>query len=209
VDSCAEILSIGHSIMPYDQFASHLLDSGVTAVADVRSSPFSRRAPQFSRDSLRPTLKSSGIAYVFMGEQLGGRPKEGHFFRNRIADYEKMATSSDFLRGLDRLIDGTKKHRIALVCSEHNPLDCHRCLLVGRALTERNLTMRHILSDGSIINQSEVERRLLQLAAGDTKNADDLFLSQEEQLVDAYRKQARKVAFQQPQDQNAECELLG
>jgi hypothetical protein len=144
-----------------------------------------------------------------MGEQLGGRPKEGHFFRNRIADYEKMATSSDFLRGLDRLIDGTKKHRIALVCSEHNPLDCHRCLLVGRALTERNLTMRHILSDGSIINQSEVERRLLQLAAGDTKNADDLFLSQEEQLVDAYRKQARKVAFQQPQDQNAECELLG
>lgn len=195
--------------MPYDRFASHLLDAGVTAVADVRSSPFSRRAPQFSRDNLRPTLKSSGIAYVFMGEQLGGRPKEGYFFHNRIADYEKMATSSDFLRGLDRLIDGTKKHRIALVCSEHNPLDCHRCLLVGRALTERNLTMRHILSNGSTINQSEVERRLLQLAAGDTKNANDLFLSQEEQLVDAYRKQARKVAFQQPQDQNVDYELLG
>src|SRR5437868_5239845 len=97
-----EIFSIGHSSMSYEEFVRSLRNASVTAVADVRSMPFSRRNPQFNRDTLRDELRIDGIAYVFLGEELGGRPKEREYFCEGVADYEKMAKSSDFERGLRR-----------------------------------------------------------------------------------------------------------
>src|SRR5688500_18502351 len=112
---------------------------GVTAVADVRTAPFSRHYPHFNKEQLREELRLDRIAYVFLGRQLGGRPSNRTFYSDSIVDYEKMATAEPFKKGLDRVIEGAKQYRIALVCSEHNPLDCHRCLLVGRGLSERGV----------------------------------------------------------------------
>jgi uncharacterized protein (DUF488 family) len=190
-----EILTIGHSSMSYEQFVRSLRSASVTAVADVRSAPFSRRNPQFNRDALRDELRLDGIAYVFLGEELGGRPNGRQYFCEGVADYEKMAQSSDFERGLRRVIEGSKQYRIALMCSEHDPLECHRCLLVGRALHERGVTIKHILSDQTFLDQAEIERRLIQLSRqGDA----DLFQNYREQLATAYRKRANKVAFSEP-----------
>ncbi len=186
------MLSIGHSNHSYEFFLSLLRNAGVTAVADVRSSPHSRHFPHFNRPALQPELKADGIAYAFLGEELGGRPKDRAYFLNGTADYERMINAPPFLAGVDRVISGTRGYCIALMCSEHNPMDCHRCLLVGRALKKRDVNIRHILGSGLQLTQSQVEHHLLSAA----KNGnDDMFASHDERLATAYRLRSQKVAF--------------
>lgn len=186
------VLSIGHSTLDYEQFAARLNAAGVTAIADVRTSPFSRNFAHFNRDVLKDALARDGVAYVFLGKELGGRPKGDEYYTDGIADYEKMAKSDMFRKGLERVEQGARKYRIAMMCSERSPLDCHRCLLVGRALAERGVTVRHLLPDGETVAQPEIEEQLLAMAG---KHHDDMFASPAERLNDAYRERARKVAF--------------
>lgn len=191
-----EVLTIGHSAHSWERFISLLRCANVTAIADVRTSPYSRHYPHFNRDNLRDELRANGISYVFLGKELGGRPSERKFYCEGIADYERMAQTSEFSTGLDRVIEGAKKFRIALMCSERDPLDCHRCLLVGRALAQRGVRVRHVLDDGRIASHSEVEDKLLEISG---RNADDFFAPRSERLAAAYRERARKVAFAEPQ----------
>jgi uncharacterized protein (DUF488 family) len=190
-----EVLTVGHSTLPYERFLSLLRGARVTAIADVRSAPYSRQFPHFSRDELCERLRSDGVSYVFLGKELGGRPSEEKFYCEGVADYEKMAQAPEFNKGLDRVIEGAKKHRIALMCSERDPLDCHRCLLVGRALARRGVRVGHILSDGSVVRHEQIEDRLLELAG---RTDDDLFATRSDRLAAAYRERARKVAFAEP-----------
>jgi uncharacterized protein (DUF488 family) len=189
------VLTIGHSSHSWERFVELLRSAHVTAVGDVRTSPYSRLYPHFNRDDLREELRSDGISYVFLGKELGGRPSESGFYCEGVADYEKMAQTLEFSKGLDRVVEGAKKYRIAMLCSERDPLDCHRCLLVGRALTHRGVSVNHILGDGRIVSQSEVEDKLLENSG---RTADDLFARREEQLAMAYRERARRVAFAKP-----------
>jgi uncharacterized protein (DUF488 family) len=188
----ASVLTIGHSTLPYEQFAALLRGSGATAIADVRSAPYSRYSPQFNRETLRDALRADGLSYVFMGDDLGGRPAGRDCFSHGVADYEKMAQRPNFQSGLERVTKGAKLHRVALMCSEQDPLDCHRCLLLGRALAARRVGVAHILPTGKQTTQAEIEQTLL-VASG--RDADDLFASREERLATAYRERARKVAF--------------
>lgn len=186
------IFSIGHSTHTYERFLELLRNAGVTAVADVRTAPYSRRFPHFNSAALKQELKADRIAYSFLGKELGGRPSESEFYCEGVADYEKMATYDDFHKGLDRLLEGAKKYTIAIMCSEHDPLDCHRCLLVGRALKLRHVCVKHILSNGQLYTQTEIETRLVEMSGNE---ADDMFISKDEKLAAAYRQRARKVAF--------------
>jgi uncharacterized protein (DUF488 family) len=190
-----DIWTIGHSTHAFEQFLALLRGVGVTALADVRTAPYSRRSSHFNRDELTDRLQQASVGYVFLGAELGGRPRDRAFYREGVADYEQMATAPEFQRGLERVIAGSRKHRIALMCAEHDPLDCHRCLLVGRALAARGLRIRHILPDGETVSQPEIEDKLLQLAG---QGADDLFMPRDERLAKAYRDRARKIAFAEP-----------
>jgi len=189
-----EILTIGHSSQPYESFLEKLVAAGVTAVADVRSSPFSRQFPQFSRDTLRADLRADGIEYVYLGAELGGRPAAPDLYTAGVADYEKMAQTKNFTRGLDRVVQGAEKFKLALMCSEQDPLDCHRCLLVGRALAERGVAVRHILPDNATITQDEIEAELFKKSK---LTADDLFEPRESRLAAAYRQRAMRVAYEE------------
>lgn len=190
-----EVLTVGHSTHSWERFVALLLNSNVTAVADVRTYPYSRRYPQFNRDDLSEGLRLDRISYVFLGKELGGRPAERRLYCDGVADYEKMAQTTEFCKGIDRIVEGSRKHRIALMCSERDPLDCHRCLLVGRALAKRGIRVSHILGAGDVVSHAEIEDRLLKLSGGTT---DDLFVPRAEQLSAAYRDRARKVAFVEP-----------
>lgn len=190
-----EVFTIGHSTHSWERFVALLRGANVTAVADVRSSPYSRLHPQFNRGDLRQQLPSHGISYVFLGKELGGRPNERGFYCEGVADYEKMAQAGEFNKGLDRVIEGAKKYRVALMCSERDPLDCHRCLLVGRALAERGIRVNHILDNGNVVRHDDIEIKLLDLAG---RTVDDLFASRSDRLAVAYRQRARKVAFAEP-----------
>jgi uncharacterized protein (DUF488 family) len=191
-----EVLTIGHSTLPYERFVDLLRRRDVTAVADVRTSPFSRHSPQFNCETLKDELRSDGISYVFLGKELGGRPDDRELYQNGAVDYERMATTEVFRKGVERVIAGAKGHRIALMCSEQDPLDCHRCLLVGRALANRDVEVKHILPDGTIATQIQIEDRLLEITG---RNFEDLFASRDERLAAAYKDRARKVAFAEPQ----------
>lgn len=190
------IFSIGHSTNQVNRFIELLQSAHITAVADVRTSPFSRHCPHFNKAELQSELRQAGIAYVFLGKELGGRPQSKDFYTEGVADYGKMKNSASFVDGLSRLINGAKKHRIALMCSEGHPLDCHRCLLVGRELDRQKITVQHILPNGKIVNQKQIEEELLALA---NKAEDDLFATKDERLEKAYSERSRKVAFVEPE----------
>ena len=192
----AEVFTIGHSTHSWERFVALLRSANVTAVADVRTSPYSRHYPHFNRDDMRAELRSDGISYVFLGKELGGRPSERRFYCEGVADYEKMAEASEFRKGLHSVLEGAKKYRIALMCSERDPLDCHRCLLVARALAQSGVRVNHILDDGRKVCHAEIEGKLLEISG---RTADDLFAPREERLATAYRERARKVAFAEPQ----------
>ncbi len=194
-----EVLTVGHSNLPCEQFVRIIQEAGVTAVADVRSAPYSHHSPHFNRKAFRDSLRGSDISYVFLGHELGGRPRDSALFHQGTADYEKMVAAPPFIAGLDRIVEGCARFRIALMCSEHNPLDCHRCLLVGRALAGRQVAVTHIVSDGLQISQKQVESTLLALSGRD---GEDLFASYEERLAAAYRDRVRRVAFAEASDRN-------
>lgn len=192
-----EVFTIGHSTHSWERFVALLRQVQITAIGDVRSAPYSKYYPHFNRDTLKQELRLDGISYVFLGGELGGRPNDRKFFCDGVADYEKMAQTESFKNGLDRVAEGSKKYRIALLCSERDPLDCHRCLLVGRALAQRGMKVRNILDNGSILEQGVIEERLLDLAG---RSGDDLFAPRVERLAAAYRARARKVAFSEGPD---------
>jgi uncharacterized protein (DUF488 family) len=185
-----ELLTIGHSNLPADGFMALVKAAGITAIADVRSVPFSRRFPWFSGQKLAERLKGADIAYLPFGDALGGRPRDPALYCDGVADYGRMAATMQFRAGLDRLGDAMGRFRLCLMCAEREPLDCHRCLLVGRALAERGIALGHILIDGTIEPHAATEDRLMGRAGG----SDDLFGGRADRLAEAYRGRAGKVA---------------
>ena len=187
-----DLLTIGHSNIPADRFISLLRSEGVTAIADVRSIPASRHFPWFSKKNLTARLKQEGMVYLPFGDTLGGRPRNSALYRDGIADYEAMAKRPAFCSSLDRLCAAAAQHRVCLMCAERKPLDCHRCLLVARALAERGLSVGHILHDGSVAPHAAIEQRLLTDYGEDA----DLFgAGQSDRLAAAYGRRARAIAY--------------
>ncbi len=145
-----KLYSVGHSTQPLDAFVEVLCQHDVQVVADVRTSPFSRFNPQFNRRDLELGLRSAGIDYVFLGQELGGRPGGEEFYDpDDHVLYGRMAESPVFRTGLNRLIDGANQFRVAMMCSEDDPAECHRFLLITRVLQDQGIDVTHIRSDGS------------------------------------------------------------
>ncbi len=158
-----ELYTIGHSDHEVEAFIDLVGRYGVTTVADVRSTPYSRFNPGFNRETLARSLDRRAVSYVFLGGELGAR---GGDFPDAAgaARYALIAASERFARGLDRLravmIEGTT----ALMCAEREPLACHRTLLVSRALRSPGIAIRHILADGTFEEHGDAERRMIERA---------------------------------------------
>jgi uncharacterized protein (DUF488 family) len=156
-----ELLTIGHSNHTIARFIELLRGADVTAVADVRSVPASRRLPHFNRAALARALAEADIGYFHLGETLGGRPTDSSCYRDGHLDYDLVAATDWFASGLREVEGLAADHRLALMCAEREPLDCHRFLLVARHLDERGVGIGHILADGRIEPQAATEHRLL------------------------------------------------
>jgi len=187
-----QVFTIGHSNHTLEGFLRLLAQHGITAVADVRSVPMSRLHPQFNRDDFSEALKQAGIAYSFLGKELGGRPQDPSWYVNGQVQYRLVALTEPFRKGIERVLAGAQKYRVALMCAEREPLDCHRGLLVAPALEKAGASVLHILADGNIEAHRDTMNRLLE-RFGFTQ--DDLFRSREELVEEACARQQERVAY--------------
>ncbi|WP_419863718.1 DUF488 family protein [Candidatus Poriferisodalis sp.] len=161
VSSRAELWTIGHSNHEAGHFLGLLDQYGIEVVADVRSQPYAKYAEHFSQAPLKRLLADAGVAYVFLGRELGGRPSEPELYDDAgHVLYGEVARSKRFSEGLERLLHGAETHRVAMLCSEEDPTLCHRRLLITRALldTETPPTIEHIRGDGRLVSELELGR---------------------------------------------------
>ena len=186
------VFTIGHSTHSLEAFVALLKQNGVTALADVRSAPYSRFNPQFNKDALERSLKAEGIKYVFLGRELGARSDDRSCYESGRVQYARLARTDVFKHGIERLIRGAEEHRVALMCAEKEPLDCHRTLLVARALDEQGVGVAHILGDGRVEAHRDAMERLLDVTG---LPREDLFRSREELISQALARQEEKVAY--------------
>jgi uncharacterized protein (DUF488 family) len=129
----------------------------IDAVADVRTVPRSRYVPHFDAQPLSVALAARNIRYVPLGRQLGGRPDGDEFYDKKDhVRYDRLAECEVFRAGIERLLNGAKEYRIALLCSEEDPSRCHRHLLIGRVLHDRGVDLLHIRADGRIQPDTEL-----------------------------------------------------
>jgi uncharacterized protein (DUF488 family) len=187
------LFTIGHSNHTPQRFLDLLRTYQITAVADVRSSPYSRFSPHFSQSDLKTTLAREGITYVFLGKELGARSDNPSMLVNGRVSYARLAARPEFLEGLHRVRQGMKKYRLALMCAEKDPLDCHRMILVCRHLRSADVAIHHILADGLYETNEIAEQRLCKRLALQP----DLFTSEADIIEQAYERQAERIAYAQ------------
>jgi uncharacterized protein (DUF488 family) len=186
------VLTIGHSTHTAEAFVALLRVHCVQAVGDVRSSPFSRFSPQFNREVLERHLRVNGIRYIFLGRELGARSADPSCYVQGRVQYARLAQTELFQSGLDRVAQAAARFRVALMCAEKEPLECHRTLLVARALAVRGHAVLHIHADGRLETHAAAMERLLELT-GVPK--EDLFRSRDELLNEALLRQERQIAY--------------
>lgn len=192
IDATKVVYTVGHSTQPVDLFVGLLKKHRVTAVADVRSAPFSRYNPQFNRDMLAAELASQSIHYVFLGRELGARSEDSSCYIDGRVQYDRLARTDLFRTGIDRVVRGMAHHCIALMCAEKEPLECHRTILVARALAERGIAIRHILANGTDETHEAAMDRLLDVTGLPRQH---LFRPKPELIAEALHIQGTRIAY--------------
>jgi len=206
------LFTIGHTNHSYEKFLELLRANKITYLLDVRSSPFSRFTSQFNKDVIADFLKKNGVNYNHMGKFFGARPKDKSLYTEQgYLDFEKARASENFKKGMENVILGLNKgYNIVLMCTEKDPFDCHRAIMVARGFELNGIEVSHILPDGKIITQTELNNRLLNKYYPD-RNQMSLFseissLSEEEVLVLAYRRRNADIGYHIQTDEETSYE---
>lgn len=186
------LFTIGHSNHSIEKFLNILSMHSIEAVCDVRSSPYSSYNQHFNREILEKTLKNNDIAYVYLGDALGPSSDDPACCIDGKVQYSLLAKTEIFQNGIDRLRKGLEKYRIAMMCSEKDPVNCHRMILVCRNLPE-GIQVKHIMEDGTIENNSKSEIRLAKSL--EKKLPMDLVDTREDIIQKAYDVQGEKIAY--------------
>lgn len=195
------LYSIGHSNQSLDGFLVLLNAHDVNCVIDVRSVPASTYSPQFNQESLKYFLKSHGVQYLHFGDEFGAR-RTDCLNESEQVDFEKAVETPLFQKGVERVMKGLEKgFRIAFMCSEADPLECHRFSLVSRYFYDQGLDVQHILKDGTLASHASLEKEMINQFLHSRKyrlpEVDLLFgtYSQEEQRKDAYRLKNKEIGY--------------
>ena len=156
------LFTIGYSNRSIEDFIALLKQHKITALCDVRSTPYSNRNPQYNREIFKQSLKQHDIEYVFLGEELGARPKDLSCYVEGKAIYQKIAATNLFKNGLERIKLGMQKgYVLALMCAEKDPMTCHRTILICRNLRGQGVDIRHIIDLQTVETQADLEKRLI------------------------------------------------
>lgn len=193
------IYTIGHSNQSIGDFIGLLKKHDINCLCDVRSSPYSRYTDQFNREPLKLALEENGIYYLFLGESFGARPDDMKLYTNGIVDFSKVTRSKAFQDSVKRVENGLEKgYRIALMCSEKDPVDCHRTIMVSKYFHDYGHEILHILSDGSLKSQEEVAAELVEKYFPN-RNQINLFQAIDEidYVEEAYKKANLEIGYKE------------
>lgn len=195
------LYSIGHSNQSQEEFLELLKSYGINCIVDVRSVPASKYSPQFNEENLKWFLKRNGIVYLHFGDEFGAR-RTDCLDEDGQVNFELAVTTPKFQQGVKRLMNGLEKgYRIALMCSEADPLECHRFSLVSRYFHEHGFEVRHILKNGEWASHSQLEKEMIESFLHSKKyrlaEVDELFgtYTAEDQLKDAYRLKNKEIGY--------------
>ena len=195
-----KLYTVGHSSHTQEEFLRLLQEDDVNCIVDVRSVPASKYAPQFNQDALESFLRYHGMTYYFFGHEFGARRMDS-FNNNGQVDFELAVHTRLFQQGVERLTSLLSNHHVALMCSEANPLECHRFALVARYFHEQGIEVLHILKDASTVNHTSLEQEMvkqyLTVRKPQLADVDELFgtYTSEDQLRDAYRLKNKEIGY--------------
>lgn len=219
-----QLLTVGHSNQSIEEFFQLLESQRIDCILDVRSMPYSKYTPQFNEESLKTWLKTHGVLYVPFGKHFGARRsdclKETEFVKKGIKEikaqvnFELGVTTPDFLSGVERLNKALDQNRrVSLMCSEADPLGCHRFSFLSRYFYELGWDVQHIVRDEGtgepvIRSHQELEKVMIldyikrnKLKSVGGQMSDSLFLdfgdgyTEEQQRIDAYRMKNHEIGW--------------
>ena len=195
------LYSVGHSSQTQEEFLALLTPYGINCIVDVRSVPASKYSPQFNQETLKWFLKNHGIQYLHFGEEFGARRTDSINEEGQV-DFEQAVKTPLFQQGAVRLMKGLEKgYQIALMCSEADPLECHRFSMVSRYFFDQGIDVQHILKDGTLASHASLEKEMINQFLHSRKyrllEVDLLFgtYSEEEQRKDAYRLKNKEIGY--------------
>ena len=188
------IYTVGHSNHEVEQFIKLLQSYSIDIVVDVRSAPYSQYCPQFNKDTIEQVLSNNGMKYLFLGKELGARPDSSECYEYNRVKYDKLKKTDLFRQGIERLKDSAVKCIVTLMCSEKDPINCHRTILISRVLKGEGIEVRHILDENKTVSQNEIEEQLqkkfkLEPLLFDSAGAEQA------RIDEAYRKQEEKITY--------------
>jgi len=191
------VFTIGHSNFDLDVFLGMLHGQHVDLLVDVRSRPQSGRFPQFSQPGFQAAVEAAAVSYLFLGEELGGRPDDPDVYQqDGVVNYRRRRKSYAFGAGLERVLSEAGSRSVALLCAEEDPLECHRFLMIGPELVARGVRPLHIRKGSKLETQEEAENRLLESNHLGAFAVNSLFPdARRDALEDAYLLQAGKFAY--------------
>lgn len=202
------LFSVGHSNQTVESFLEEIKSFGIDCIVDVRSVPYSKFTPQFNAETLSTVLKSNGIAYLPFGLEFGARRSDSFDYDNLLGAgfpdnqviFELAAQSQAFLRGVKRIQNGLQRgYHIALMCSEADPLDCHRFSLVSRYFFDHGYDVCHILSKGEYASHLSLQNKMIAeyIQKGKLPEVDLMFgeYTLEDQIRDAYRLKNKAIGY--------------
>lgn len=200
-----KLYTVGHSNHTQKEFLNLLVTHGIDFLVDVRSVPASNHNPQFNKDALSAFLKEHNIAYQFLGKELGARRMDSINADGQV-DFEQAIHTPLFNLGVDTVTQLLTDNKVVLMCSEADPLECHRFALVARYFHEHSMEVFHIRKDASLANHQTLERQMvnnyLRARKPMLSEVDELFgtYTKEQQLADAYRLKNKEIGFRLKQD---------
>jgi uncharacterized protein (DUF488 family) len=189
------VFTIGHSTHSIERFIELLDAFSITCVCDVRSTPYSRRNPQFNRETLRDSLSKRAISYVFLGNELGARTEDERCYVDGKVRYALLAATPSFRAGLRTVIEKSRTFTLAMMCAEKEPLDCHRTILVARHLSDMGMEIEHILATDESERHEDTVSRLVEMVG---LGRNDMFLSDGGLVDEAYRLREDAIAYEDP-----------
>lgn len=201
-DDLMKIYTIGHSVYDPKDFINLLRKFDINCIVDVRSTPYSKFNPTFNLENIKRMLIEAGIYYISMGKELGARRDDKSLYhKSGYLDFEKVRKDKLFHQGIDRVKDGiSRDYKIALMCTEKDPFDCHRCILVAKEFYDQGYEVKNILPNGDILTQEQIEEKLIEKYFPNRfqLTIDSILgnnLSEKEMIAEAYKRRNAEIGY--------------